>query len=340
MVTLKDVALRAGVNHSTVSYVLNGKAKEKRIAPATCERILQAAAELGYCPNANALAVKRGSSRIIGVLGSLRGEFIMDMLRGISDEAARRDFSLQPRTINAPKDIPVAVAGCRSYRCCGLIGMDFMPAEHAALKAAARTFGAPIVMVDTPIADPEYVTVNSDTFAGARDAVRHLIAGGHRRIGCIGIAELASRSAGYHAAMAEAGLRPQTGWVYEMLLQPNSGPGKFDAVAQTMEKMLVTERLSAIFCASDPLALQLFQVAAPLGIAIPDDLSVIGVAGMSYAQLGVPPLSSVSQPFYDMGRQTVIALEQKLSGAAVAPEIVLPTQLVLRRSHRSIARTA
>ena len=261
MVTLKDVANRAGVDHSTASYVLNGKAEQKRIAPATRDRVFAAAAMLGYHPNANALAVKRGSSRIIGVLGSLIGDFIMDMLRGISDEAAQRNFTLQPRTVSRPEDIPTAVAGCQSYRCCGLIGLDFMPREHQALKPAARNFHAPVVLVDTPIIDPDYVTVNSDTRAGAGDAVRRLIADGHRRIGCIGIRELSSRTAGYRDAMAEAGLTPEPGWIWETPLQTELGTTLSETFRQDMEKLLATGGLTAVFCASDPLAMQLYQVA-------------------------------------------------------------------------------
>jgi len=336
VITIKDVAGHAGVDSSTVSYVLNGRAKEKRISDETCRKVISAAAKLDYLPNVNAIAVKRGATRVIGVLGTLLGDFVMNIFRGIADEAMLRGYALQPRTVNLAADIAAAVEGCMRYRCRGVIAIDSLEGDCPPLLEAARKFGIPLVLVDPVAVHPRCPSVEADDQGGVRIAVAELFALGHRRVGFLGNPDLQRHFAGYRDALRDAGLESDPSLCCFVGI---SGGEIGDSEHTAMVHLIAKGRPSAVICASDPLAMQLYKVAGRRGLRIPEDLSVVGFTDTSYAVLANPPLTTVAKPHYEMGRASMTLLHDLLEGVQTPERVVLPTRQVHRQSHAA-ARSA
>jgi DNA-binding LacI/PurR family transcriptional regulator len=173
-------------------------------------------------------------------------------------------------------------------------------------------------------------SVDVDNVAGARTAVEHLVALGHRRIGCITNAPLAYTSAqervdGYRQALAEAGIGGDPVWIQE---------GAFDAPSghRAMTALLERTNVSAVFVASDVVAFGAIGALRAARRRLPDEMSVIGFDDIPLAAFFDPPLTTVRIPAYELGHAVGIALLDRISHASVAARTLLPTELVVRAS--------
>ena len=327
--TSADVASRAGVSRTTVSFVLNER--DASIPEATRQRVLDAARELGYHPDHFARGLAGGRTQTLAlVLRQTAGQvasdaLLADTLRGLA-AAARVD---NYRILVEPLTPGEATYGqlIRSGHADGAVvsGPMFDDPELADLVAD----GFPIVIQgDVPgLATP---SVDIDNVASARLAVNHLIELGHRRIGCITNAPLsytaaAGRLAGYREAMAAAGLPVDPGLVVE---------GAFDAASghRAMSTMLKQSRPDAVFVASDVVALGAIVALREAGLRVPEDVSVVGFDDIPLAGYFDPPLTSVRIPAHDQGLTAGRALLDRIAGREVPPRTLLPTELIVRAS--------
>jgi LacI family transcriptional regulator len=192
-------------------------------------------------------------------------------------------------------------------------------------------YQGPIVAVDPHTGTSTLPTITADNLQGARMGVDHLIGLGHTRIGMVtGRPDLSSaqlREQGYRQALAESGLT-----VDESLLRLGAYE---EAHARDAARDLLTrpDRPSAVFAANDLSALVMLEVAAELGIKVPDELSVIGFDNIPESALADPPLTTVQQPMRAMGHDAVVMLTSLIAGDPVADtHVTLDTSLVVRRS--------
>ena len=312
--TSSDVATRAGVSRTTVSFVLNGRADAK-IPEATRQRVLDAAAELGYVPHASARQLAGGRSRT---------------LRGLASAARTAGLRVMVEALSPNDPESSYVSLVRGQHADGLILSGPRTDDPAFLELVRDGF--PVVLQGS-LPDVPVSSVDVDNVAGARQAVDHLIGLGHRRIAMITNAPVVytaavQRAEGYREALAAAGIPYDAGLVDE---------GGFDAQSgqQAMAAILRRRSFDAVFVASDVVALGAIAALRESGRRIPDDVSVVGFDDIPLAAFFDPPLTTVRLPAFELGQAAGEALLRRIADPAVADRTVLPTELVVRASTRA-----
>lgn len=225
-------------------------------------------------------------------------------------------------------------------RVCGMILMPAGKYEEALMISRTLTENTPLVVIDRAIPGYPAPSVYVDNRGGARMAVEHLLALGHRRIGCIThkgrISSVQERVRGYEQAMRAVDLLPLAS-VYLEWHGPSSdglSPDYSDEEMRPIEQMLQSpERPTALFCVNDFTAAGVMQYILRRGLKIPQDMAIIGFDDIPLAPYMSVPLSSLAQPRFDVGQQAGALLIKLISGEPVQDEcIVLPTRLVVRGS--------
>lgn len=328
--TSTDVARLAGVSRTTVSFVLNGR-EDMAISPATRERVLEAATALGYQPNAPASQLARGASLTIGLV--LRQEpsqvasdaLLPQTVQGLGDAARGAGYQV------LVESLPPAPGGYRkllhSRRVDGLVVSGPL-ADDVELRRV-HDDGFPIVL-QGHVPTLNAPSVDVDNVAGAAAAVRHLIKCGHTSIALITNAPFTYTSAserldGYRLALRESGLEFDPGLVTDGAFVAQSG---FDAMAMLLEKRSFT----AVFVASDVLALGAMGAVRAKGLRIPSDISIVGFDDIPLAAYFDPPLTTVSIPAYALGKTAGNLLLAQLRGEPVPQRTLLDTELKVRES--------
>ena len=322
-VSMREVALRAGVSGQTVSRVVNDS---PRVEPSTRARVEAAMRELGYRPHRAARALRTGRTQTIGlVVSTLASVGNSRMLQAVADAAARRSYALTVVTAVGAGGLADAFERLHDQGVDGAIVLN----EASAL---ARDAGVPrdlhLVVVDAPVGDtaPSYSTVQSDHDAGARLATEHLLALGHATVwhlaGPVDSFAAAERERGWREALEGNGL-----------IVPPLVRGDWTAASGHTAGGALAERadVTAVFCANDQMALGLFRALADAGRRAPDDVAVVGFDDVADAADYRPPLSTVHQDFDGLGERAVEALVAAIGGGAPVLELVA-TRLIVRDS--------
>lgn len=328
-VTLDMVAQAAGVSPSTVSRILNGTAvvsDDKR------EAVDQAIATLGFIPNPVARGLAGGRTLSIGVVTqSIDSPFYGVALRGIEDELSKVGYS--PLFVsghwNADEEAR-CIEVLRSRRVDGLIVLTGRLSD-AALRNLAKAL--PVVVTGRSLKAPGLYALNFDNFEGARLATHHLLTLGHRRIAFIAgdprHPDANERLRGYRSALQAAGVVPDAALVL---------PGEFheESGRMAVERLLDSRvPFTAIFAANDQMAFGAALALHRRALRVPDDVSLVGFDDLAGAVYSVPPLSTVHQPVYELGRLAATSMLQLLAGdkpVAVMP----PPRFMARESSRAI----
>ncbi|WP_405011972.1 LacI family DNA-binding transcriptional regulator [Kitasatospora sp. NBC_01539] len=321
--TGRDVARLAGVSQATVSLVFSGPEAGHRVSGATRERVREAARTLGYRPQAAGRQLRLGRSGMVMLaVPNLLGPFFGRVHSGVHEEAGRRGLAV---VVSSGWDSATLADAAVAGRFDGLLICSPDDSQLGDLPTAT-----PAVLLDAdPARNPGRPTVELDVAGGMADAVRHLAALGHRRIGhlraTLSAHTFRTRQAGFEAAAA--GLD-----VVEVGVRLNEGvPAAREAARSLLAR---PDRPAAVICDDDVVASGLYQAAADLGLRIPADVSVIGIDNIPVAGLLAPPLTTVDLPGEELGRTGVTALAALLAGEPAAPVPPLPTRLVLRASTR------
>jgi DNA-binding LacI/PurR family transcriptional regulator len=348
------VARAAGVSPSTVSNAFN---RPERLSPALRERVLRAAAELGYGgPDPAARILRRGRAGAIAViLGRLIADALGDpatieFLAGVSDATDPEQLGLVLVPEMPYRDVPEGPA-VRNAAADGLIVFS-VPGDDPIITAVLQR-NLPTVVVDSPaLSDipglaeggrPLVDFLGIDDVAGAEAAMRHLLELGHRRIGVVafglsthapaGPAELAQRGAatanvtkarlqGCARALAAAGVEETAAVVVQVpVVTPETARTAAHALLESAPDV------SAIFAFSDRLAMAVCSVARERGRIVPDDLSVVGFDDTAPASAR---LTTVHQAHRDKGRLAAERLLVAINGELPAPAAPLPTRLIVR----------
>lgn len=309
MLKMKDIATRAGVSSTTVSFVLNGRCSETRISDETRTRVLQAAEEMGYRSNRLARAMRTGNSQMLGSIGGvLSEEHVGKMLAGALEAADAQGYTLKIFRLDHMGDNARQVIRRSSeLRLMGVLALHLPVATQVELYEEARRYGYPMVLMDGRSDQADLPQVVSDDESGIRAGVEHLVKLGHRRIAFISAGERKSgiastRERAFVAAMKKHGLAT----VPELMAH-----GDFrlrEPSVQAARALLClpkTRRPTAIFCSGDVIAMVTLQIARELNIAVPEELSIIGFANMGIAEFATPQLTTIEQPFEEIGRAAV-----------------------------------
>lgn len=330
--TSADVATEAGVSRTTVSFVMNGRTDVK-IPDETRRRVLSAAERLGYHPNASARRLVGGRSHVMALILRQTPEQIAsdavlaETLRGLASAARTQGFRVmvEPLAPDDPGETYETLV--RAQHADGLI-ISGPRSDDPRLHALVRD-GFPVVLQGA-LADVEVASVDVDNVLGARGAVDHLIALGHRRIACITNAPLVYTAAqerfeGYVAALAAAGI-PLDPDLFE--------PGDFDAPSGhvAMRRLLERATFDAVFVASDVVALGAIGGLREAGLHVPRDVSLVAFDDIPLAGYFDPPLTTVRLPAFELGQAAGRALLERIADPAMTGRTLLGTELIVRAS--------
>lgn len=328
-VTLKDIAERVGVTPATVSMVLNNK---PNIGKETRRKVLKVAKELNYYPHAIARGLATRRTYAIGiVVPSLGYHFVSRVLLGIESGIKRFDYSIVLFDALGKKEVEDQIYKriVREKRVDGAIVVR-LDASDETLQEFARE-DVPCVVLDknTPRSNCLFV----DDAQAAQQATSYLLEKGHRNIALVhGPLEwpvFRERKRGYQEALDKAGVQFNPTFLCE-----THEAEVEDGVEATRKLLSVKSRPTAVFCAAgDVVAAGVISELRRNGFAIPDDVAVVGFDDLPIAQVTHPPLTTVRQPYFEMGAESVQILFRRLEGDRRAIERKeLPTQLVVRQS--------
>jgi DNA-binding LacI/PurR family transcriptional regulator len=333
VVTIKDVARKAGVVHTTVSRALRGS---PQISAGTTERIRRIAFEMGYQPSAAARSLKTKRSQVLGVIVSaIDDPFFSEILQGIDDIAQQSGYSLfiaaSQRDLNHERLI---VRTMREHRVDGVI-LCSTPFSSEQSKQL-RSYEIPLVVINNQSKEEYPYSIYHDDLDGSRQMMRHLIDMGHQRIAYLGYARSGrtnfTRLTGYREVMQTSGFPICAGYEYEVQVSdPQSGRS---AVGHFLSLSLPP---TAIFCYNDMLAIGLLQGFQETGRIVPRDCSVAGFDNITFSAFTVPPLTTFDQPKRSIGAHAarlLLALLNVNDDAAIPePEIqTLKGNLLVRAS--------
>jgi len=333
--TLKDVSRLANVSTSTVSRYLSGKLK---VSDETRRRIESAVKMLDYRPNLLGRSLVERKSRIIGlIVPSLSNFFYAYIAEIIGNMAFEAGYKLLLCVTNRTMEKEEAYAGLLAQRLVdGVIYMGVHVKNMKLLNAVVR--GLPLVLLDEGVEGIGGVPcVWADNYGGAGDAVRHLLGLGHRDIAFVGgnkgLESSKERYRGFRDALAQSAVSVHPEWVIYGEYTEEWG-------AEACELLFGKENLkifpTAVFAANDLIAIGLLERAKIKGMRVPDDVSVVGFDDIQPATYCSPPLSTVRQPYEEMGRAAFQLLLDTLEGGNTREIVqVFPTELIMRGSTSS-----
>ncbi|MCL4425620.1 MAG: LacI family transcriptional regulator [Firmicutes bacterium] len=325
MVTIKEVAQRAGVSITTVSRVLNNPGYS--ISPATKERVLQAVAELDYRPNALARGLlKKGISAIGLVVPDISNPYYPEVVRGVEDVASRLGYTVI--LCNTDRDIDKVRRYVRVLLEKRVDGIIF---AGGGIEGSDDDFLRPdlkVVLIGRHGLDLPSVQVNN--VKAAFQATEHLIELGHRRIAAITGPEASTTSLdrlmGYKKALKEYNLPVDGSLIQKGNFRPEAG------YQATKNLLSIEERPTAIVTANDQMALGAIRAIREAGLQVPGDISVAGFDDVCVASYFDPPLTTVSVPMYSMGVRSMEMLARLIANEKEKRRVVLETKLVIRQS--------
>ncbi|MGF1752607.1 DNA-binding transcriptional regulator CytR [Vibrio makurazakiensis] len=328
MATMKDVAQLAGVSTATVSRALMNPEK---VSSSTRKRVEDAVLEAGYSPNSLARNLRRNESKtIVTIVPDICDPYFTEIIRGIEDAAVEHGYLVLLGDSGQQKKRESSFVNLVFTKQAD--GMLLLGTDHPfdVSKAEQKNL-PPMVMACEFAPELELPTVHIDNLTSAFEAVNYLTQLGHKRIGQISGPKTAAlcqfRQQGYQQALRRAGITMNPTF-------STIGDFSFEAGAKAIRQLLaLPEPPTAIFCHNDTMAIGAIQEAKKLGLRVPQDLSVVGFDDIQFAQYCDPPLTTISQPRYEIGRQAMLMMLDVLKGHEVqAGSRLLETELIIRGS--------
>jgi LacI family transcriptional regulator len=330
MITIREVAEKAGVSPTTVSHVVNNT---RYVSDDVRARVMDAMRELNYRPNALARSLRRGETHTLGlILPDSANPFFAEIGRAIETAAFERGYSVI--LCNTENDIEKERMYTEVLENKQVDGMIFVASgDHRETLSQIAQKGLPLVVVDRDMGSLELDTVTTDNHHGGLIATQHLLSLGHRIIACItgpsNITPSAERVTGYRAALQQAGILVDESLVVRGDFHAPSG---YEGAMQLFQR---SPRPTAIFACNDMMAIGVIRAATQLGLRIPEDVSIASFDNIELASYTTPPLTSVAQPKQEIGQMAITLLLERMQNASLPPRRnILPTRLVIRESTR------
>lgn len=333
-ITSLDVARKAGVSRTTVSFVLNNVAG-MQISEETRKRVIDAARELGYVPDAAAQALASGRSKTIGLLLARQTHviasdmFLTQILEVLVREVNRQGMRLMLEVVADYEDQESYLKLVRSNSIDGVLysGPRF---DDAALRSLVE-HGVPTVVMGA-LEDTTYHFVDVDNRAAAERAVHHLVHLGHTQVGCITNARPSyvaaiDRLQGYKDALGSAGLAVDSRLVRYGDFDPESGYFQMNSLLDA------NLGLTAVFVASDIVAFGAMAAIRERGLQIPEDIAIVGFDDVPLSRYMDPSLTTIQLPVIDLARRASEMVVGLIRGVEpLQSQVLLEANLIVRRS--------
>ncbi|HET9910436.1 MAG TPA: LacI family DNA-binding transcriptional regulator [Anaerolineales bacterium] len=331
--TSRDVAKLAHVSRTTVSFILNN-VPGVSISEATRKRVLHAAQKLNYSPNIAGKKLVSGKTYTIGLVLCQSPEqisadaFLLQVMLGVEQAALQQGFHVLLKPVD-PNDTGGYARLIAENHVDGIL-LSGPRQDDAALMSLHRQHVPIMLMGQLPETDIPFVDINAT--AGAELAVNHLIEHGHQRIGIITNAPLDYTSAqqrrdGYMQALKKSKLSIHKTFIKEGKYTPASGYEAMQALLQ------MTPRLTAVFVASDVVAMGAMLAIKEAGLRIPRDIAVVGFDDIPLAEYYDPPLTTIRLPAFGLGWAGGERLIRLIQGEKLDREdVFLKSELITRKS--------
>ncbi|MEN0084768.1 MAG: LacI family DNA-binding transcriptional regulator [Leifsonia sp.] len=338
-VTVADIARAAKVSKATAARALGDYGQ---VSDAVRSRVLAAAEELNYRPNALARSMNTGRSNTIGVVvGDIENPFFAHAMRGISDVASAAGYDVI--LTNSDEDVDAEEAAVDVLLDKQVDALIVAPASsaHVSHLADVAAAGRPLVLLDRRADGHRYDSVTVDNRTAAARATAELLAEGHRRIafistqpypepayspgGTITMSSVADRVDGVMEALTDAGLpSPERG------IRLDARRRGVDVV--TRELLEGDTPATAIIASDSLIAMTVFQTVRTLGLRIPEDVSLIAFDNADWTSITTPPLTVVEQPIYELGAAAARLALQRIRGERVDDESIVFDAALIRRA--------
>lgn len=325
--SIKDVAARSGVSFQTVGKVLNHKGS---VAPATRERILRAAKDLGYVPNSAARSLVTRNTSLVGIVASDMSQTILTQpLVGIEREAQRLGFHVIIGSISRTEDnSEEVIRTLLERRVDGIVFVAPKLEEDKSLDRLLRD-QVPIVSTHNLIAG-DVPIVRTDEKQIGLDAILHLVSLGHQRIGTIvgdhrrHVSQL--RLQGYRVALERSGI------AYDEMLVEEAQWDVDNAYQATHRLLDRSPAPTAVFAQNDIMAIGVLAAVHDRGLSVPDDCAVIGCDNIPVSARTIPPLSTFGVGFIDVGETAMHMLAELIAGRPPGSRKVLKRAPLIYRA--------
>ena len=334
MVTLKDIAQKAGVSSMTVSRVMNGNIKD--VSQKTSQRIQKIAKEMGYVPNSSARALASHSSRMIAAIlldydeesTPLEDAYNSSFFGELSRQIQKDDYDLMLHYVKDYTDINY------SLKTWNVAGAVFIGMFDENIKKIQKDHAIPLIFTDSYSSVRSITNVGIDDYQGGETAARHLLEKGHRNLAFVGPAAVSNgvimhRLQGFCSFLRHKGISMPPEHIID------TGTGQ---ISQALLKLCSGDfPVTGIFATSDFCASLIYAAAYEMGLRIPEDLSVIGFDDLRMSRYMTPPLTTVRQ---DVRRKAGMAWELLKKNIktpdAPAENVVLRVALTERGSVRNL----
>lgn len=338
MVTLREVAEKAGVSIKTVSRIVNN---DPAVRLETREAVLTHLKDMKYVPDQAARLMRSGASNVVGLMTDAVATtpYSVDIVRGAQAELKRDHKTLL--IANTDGDAELEAEYWRMFRAQKVAAVIYASMYHRPQAMGHPDFHEAIVLANCFSREGDRASIIPDDEAGGYAQAAHLLKLGHRRIGFItlnpAIEATILRGRGMRRAFRDAGASYDYGSERVGFTGPlmNETMVAYDVALDLMTR---PERPTAIICGNDQIALQVFSAAAHLGLSIPGDISIMGFDDLKVISETLrPALTTVALPYFEIGR---LAVEMaKLAGEEKegwAPKVLVPCPLIVRESCRAL----
>lgn len=326
MITIKDVAKKAGVAVSTASYALNGSNK---VSEKTKERVLSAANELKYVPNNAARNLKLRKTNLIGLfVNNINGPFYDKLVKGVQDVINMKDYEMiifcdSGRTEGTSYNF------LKEGRVDGAIIISSNITNEQILDLNSE--GLPLVLLDRKMKNSNLCSVTVDNVKGSVDAVEHLIKLGNRKIGFISGPKNSfdnkERMKGYLDTLKNNSIDVIDKYILKGMFTEESG---YEAVKEFLSKN--NDIPDAFFSSNDEMAIGAIKAFHEAGIKVPQDVAIVGFDDIILGSYIKPKLTTIRRPMYELGMFSTNMLMSILEGKSTNSSLVLSTKLIIRES--------
>jgi LacI family transcriptional regulator len=325
VISIEDVAKLAGVSITTVSRVIN---KFPSVKEKNRSKVLNAVKQLKFQPSVFAQRLATGKSNVVALVipryeGVFYSFYALELIRGIGTLCAALKLDLLLHLTDARSPLNLKGIG-------GIVFADIIGNRNQLEEALAN--GVPCMVMNNYVQDLEVNCIGIDNLGGAENAVNYLVSLGHRKIAHI-TGDLVTQAAawrleGYKRALKKNGIEIKQEYVFTT----DYSRGQARQAAESLLKM--SEPATAVFVASDSMALEVMNVARELGKNIPQDLSIVGFDDNPSGLYGPVSLTTVRQPLIKMSEEGIKELNRLMRGEPDKriKKILLPTELVIRDS--------
>jgi LacI family transcriptional regulator len=332
-ITMKDIASKAEVSVSTVSFVLNNIGEKMGISTAVINKVLLVAQELNYKPNMIASSLRTGETRSIGlIVEDISNQFFSDLAKVIEDEA--RNLNYRVFYCSTGGDDQRAEELVNSLLQANVDGFIIAPTEKLEKSIDnLLKMNVPVVMIDRYFPNQLVSSVVMDNYEGAYSATKKMTDSGCRNIAVVnvnsGMIQMKLRESGYQDALKENGLYDES-----LVLRidfKDSEENKIKAISELLKK---NSKIDGLLFLSNYLGLCGLQAFRQLGIKIPSDISVISFDDHDSFRLHTPSISVVAQPIEDMAKKAIDMLVSQMTTGkdSVIETVILKGNFVERES--------